>query len=376
MKSEFLKLALCLFVGFSFLSLASCDDSLLIEEKPATKEEEHDFGELHEGKPATFFDEGRVSYYYCKECNKYFDANKNEIENLRIPKLSREMSICINGNLYKHFSKYTSDMKASMEWVFTDLTLASEDEITFVEAYTKESIYTYTFNTQTNVTNDGKVKKAVSNASVIVIFKDDFLSVSVEGIQQEVIYHNGFEEIQMNPSSSDFRIYETAQEICKGEIINIGYLDGYYYTLSESNSNFVSYTEDGVTYLKCLLDGWYKIKFNTMNRQITIDREYYAKYYGLYLHTFNESGSNQLMRYNKSSYIYSIEVELDKDKLYYLYGVDVFDPESTIMVGKLESSLGKTVTMGDFDLFQVYESGKYRINYHRIDGNIELMVIL
>ena len=84
----------------------------------------------------------------------------------------------------------------------------------------------------------------------------------------------------------------------------------------------------------------------------------------------------QLMRYNKSSCIYSIEVELDKDKLYYLYGVDVFEPESTIMVGKLESSLGKTVTIGDFDLFQVYESGKYRINYHRIDGNIELMVIL
>ena len=52
-------------LGLSMLTLTSCGAS-----NPGHV---HQYGDLIPGKDSTFFDEGNVAYYYCEECQTYFD---------------------------------------------------------------------------------------------------------------------------------------------------------------------------------------------------------------------------------------------------------------------------------------------------------------
>ena len=57
----------------------------------------------YDKEDASYFDEGNIEYYYCSECNKYFDKDKKEIslENTKISKLTPDFSVKVNNDNFK-----------------------------------------------------------------------------------------------------------------------------------------------------------------------------------------------------------------------------------------------------------------------------------
>ena len=58
---------------------------------------DHKYGDMYYANNPSFWDDGNIAYYHCEVCNKYFDEKNQEVESVVIPKLSTNLSICVNG---------------------------------------------------------------------------------------------------------------------------------------------------------------------------------------------------------------------------------------------------------------------------------------
>ena len=84
------KLAKVLPLFISLVSLASCDGGNHM----------HKFGSIYPEINPTCTEAGRKSFYYCEECGKYFDLNKNEITDLSIPASGHRFVLSSDGYTY------------------------------------------------------------------------------------------------------------------------------------------------------------------------------------------------------------------------------------------------------------------------------------
>ena len=369
---KILKLILGVFIAFSFSSLASCNQNNDVKKETTT---EHNYGTLNKGYPATFFSDGQIDYYYCADCKKYFDSDKNEVNSIKIPRLSYEnVSIYLNGKCHKCSNVHFLE-KNSIEWYFRDLDLKTGDVISIVDIENSQIVHKFEANVFSNITEDYKIKEELLKARAILLYKDNKLTLSVEGTKDDVFFSTGSsEKIMENQSSSDYydinhpEMSGLANSIyavhCifqqKGDVFNIHFKNDYYYTLAKDDSCFETIERDGKNYIKCNQTGWYDIYFNVITRQISFFCYEYPNY-DFYLHTYDESGSNQLMSIDGTNAVAYLTCDLEANKLYYILAVNKEDKEDQAMLGEVDSNLGSTSTLGEYKLFQVNESGRYKI---------------
>ena len=114
----------------------------------------HQYGDLIPGKDSTFFDEGNVAYYYCEECQTYFDENKNEIESPFTPKLDHHVSLMLNNEVKSEFL-IMEERDNFIAWQMTDVDLKENDLIGL--CLTSDTTYVVEFRAQGNITEDHHV---------------------------------------------------------------------------------------------------------------------------------------------------------------------------------------------------------------------------
>ncbi len=78
------KEATCIEEGSRYKECTVCKKELIRESIPKT---DHAYGEWIDEVPATTESEGTLGHYHCTVCGKNFDAEKNELESIVIPKL-------------------------------------------------------------------------------------------------------------------------------------------------------------------------------------------------------------------------------------------------------------------------------------------------
>ena len=101
----------------------------------------HNWGDLNYGYPATFTEDGIIDHYQCGECGKYFDANKQEVDSIVIPKLSTDLSICVNG--IPVALVLTDEDENRLVWTLEGLSVEEGDVITICQTGEPNIVYSY-----------------------------------------------------------------------------------------------------------------------------------------------------------------------------------------------------------------------------------------
>lgn len=144
----------------------------------------HDYGAYYYAKPATFFEDGNIKYYYCEECGKYFDEDYNEVESVIIPKLSSDVVLLVNGTKVGDFST-TKVEESCIEWNLSNIELKKDDILTIAAKDNTSIIYPYYPDTTTNVTEENTVHNDVASATLHIIGTPNGLTLSVSGFEYD-----------------------------------------------------------------------------------------------------------------------------------------------------------------------------------------------
>ena len=154
----------------------------------------HDFGDLNYGYPATFTEDGIIDHYQCGECGKYFDANKQEVDSIVIPKLSTDLSICVNGTPVALV--LTEQNENNLVWVLEGLSVEAGDVITLCQTGSPDITYTYFADgDNNNVDTEGKIRTTAALADVILTWTPNGFYLTVSGYEYSgiVIEINGIQ---------------------------------------------------------------------------------------------------------------------------------------------------------------------------------------
>jgi len=140
----------------------------------------HDFGDLNYGYPATFMEDGIIDHYQCGECGKYFDASKQEVDSIVIPRLSTDLSICVNGTPVA--LTLTEQTENNLHWTLEGLSVEAGDVITLCQTGDPDITYTYfTDGDNNNVDTEGKIRNTASSADVTLTWTPNGFYLTVSG---------------------------------------------------------------------------------------------------------------------------------------------------------------------------------------------------
>ena len=144
---------------------------------------------MYWGKSANFWEDGNIEYYQCAVCEKYFDAEFNEVETVVIPKYSTNLSICVNGTptalvLGEQHENF-------IEWSLEGLSVTKGDVITLCQTDNAEIVHNYF--AEGNVDEDGKILTTAAAANVVLTATPNGLTLFIDGYKYEgiVIEING-----------------------------------------------------------------------------------------------------------------------------------------------------------------------------------------
>ena len=369
MKNKILNILCSLIAPVFVLSLASCG------------EETHTFGELHSEVAPSFLNDGNIAYYECADCHKYFDINKKEVDSVVLPKYSSEISLKVNMAYKKDFT-LVEESDTHLLWTITDIDLSRDDYILVVDKENKNTSRKYLADTSSNITNSGHVYNDVDGATITLVYTPNGLFLSISGKEELKVQFNYNSTLtEMTQSSSNMDLYEINNvRLKKDTIFNIIFLNGNYFTLGASNSNFRSYMdENNIMYLQCLTDGIYNISFNIGRRDIYIDLVEEIPHYTYYFHQFNYSGQNrEMVEIEGSSEVLLEGFTLNDESYYYVLKINDKNTDESYSYGELDSdskSLGETIDFEVTKMFKVNTYAKYDIYFNTETNEFRLVLI-
>ena len=150
---------------------------------------DHEYGSMYWGKSPSFWEDGNIEYYFCEECEKYFDADYTEVESVVLPKLSRNISICVNGVATPLV--IVEENESQIIWTLDNLDVTKGDIITI--CVSDNPSVTYNYLAEGNVNKDGIILTTAKNISVNVTATPNGIMLFIDGYQYEgiVIEING-----------------------------------------------------------------------------------------------------------------------------------------------------------------------------------------
>ena len=150
---------------------------------------DHEYGSMYWGKSPSFWEDGNIEYYFCEECEKYFDADYTEVESVVLPKLSRNISICVNGVAIPLV--IVEENESQIIWTLDNLDVTKGDIITI--CVSDNPSVTYNYLAEGNVNKDGIILTTAKNISVNVTATPNGIMLFIDGYQYEgiVIEING-----------------------------------------------------------------------------------------------------------------------------------------------------------------------------------------
>ena len=150
---------------------------------------DHEYGSMYWGKSPSFWEDGNIEYYYCEECEKYFDSDYTEVESVVLPKLSRNISICVNGVAIPLV--IVEENESQIIWTLDNLDVTKGDIITI--CVSDNPSVTYNYLAEGNVNKDGIILTTAKNISVNVTATPNGIMLFIDGYQYEgiVIEING-----------------------------------------------------------------------------------------------------------------------------------------------------------------------------------------
>ena len=150
---------------------------------------DHEYGSMYWGKSPSFWEDGNIEYYFCEECEKYFDADYTEVESVVLPKLSRNISICVNGVATPLV--IVEENESQIIWTLDNLDVTKGDIITI--CVSDNPSVTYDYFAEGNVNKDGIILTTAKNISVNVTATPNGIMLFIDGYKYEgiVIEING-----------------------------------------------------------------------------------------------------------------------------------------------------------------------------------------
>lgn len=139
----------------------------------------HDYGH-----PATFFADGVVEHNHCTGCNKDFDMEGNEITDTKIPQLSHDLALGVNGVIQAEFTADLSEFELQhINWNIASISLQKGDLITLCKSGDASVTYDYFISSNSNITEEHKVHNNVDNGTVDVHATPNGLTLSISGFE-------------------------------------------------------------------------------------------------------------------------------------------------------------------------------------------------
>ena len=175
--------------GFALAGCQTVNPQKEAEQEQSEKEAEqhqHSFGAMYYALPATFFNDGNIAYYECTGCHKLFDENHNEVQTVKIPKLSSDIVLMVNGENKGDFTVTTKE-ENTIVWDITGVSLNKDDVIGLSAKADNTKTYTYFPNTNSNITNEFKVHNDVTSGDVHIVGTLNGLYLSVSGFEYDGI---------------------------------------------------------------------------------------------------------------------------------------------------------------------------------------------
>ena len=150
---------------------------------------DHEYGSMYWGKSPSFWEDGNIEYYFCEECEKYFDADYTEVESVVLPKLSKNISICVNGVATPLV--IVEENESQIIWTLDNLDVTKGDIITI--CVSDNPSVTYDYFAEGNVNKDGIILTTAKNISVNVTATPNGIMLFIDGYKYEgiVIEING-----------------------------------------------------------------------------------------------------------------------------------------------------------------------------------------
>ena len=150
---------------------------------------DHEYGSMYWGKSPSFWEDGNIEYYYCEVCEKYFDADYTEVESVVLPKLSRNISICVNGVATPLI--IVEENESQIIWTLDNLDVTKGDIITI--CVSDNPSVTYNYFAEGNVNKDGIILTTAENVSVQAMATSNGIMLFIDGYKYEgiVIEING-----------------------------------------------------------------------------------------------------------------------------------------------------------------------------------------
>ena len=150
---------------------------------------DHEYGSMYWGKSPSFWEDGNIEYYFCEECEKYFDADYTEVESVVLPKLSRNISICVNGVATPLV--IVEENESQIIWTLDNLDVTKGDIITI--CVSDNPSVTYNYFAEGNVNKDGIILTTAENVGVNATATPNGIMLFIDGYKYEgiVIEING-----------------------------------------------------------------------------------------------------------------------------------------------------------------------------------------
>ena len=164
-------------------------------------------------KEPTFLEDGCVEHSVCTACGKSIDRALRVIDNAIIPKLSDNLSICLNGEIVAPLRIESSDTY-SIKLLSDPINVNAGDVVTICQTDNPSVKYEYTvtFNSSIpdlpvkvygNINEDGTVR-TTSSSVVSMYISDTKISLSMGGYRPEsgvvaVVTHSSFDQAVMIP---------------------------------------------------------------------------------------------------------------------------------------------------------------------------------
>jgi len=177
---------------------AACDanakDDAAAADKFYTSDEtgRHSYGSRYYGYAATFLQEGVLEHFQCSECGKYFDVNNQELESIVIPKLSTDLSICVNGTPVALV--LTEQNENNLVWALEGLSVEAGDRITICQTDDPSIVYSYSADGENNnVDTDGIILSTAAAAQVELLWTPNGFYLTISGYRHPgiVVQING-----------------------------------------------------------------------------------------------------------------------------------------------------------------------------------------
>lgn len=165
-QREHIASILCAFLFAVLLLMAGCD---------AAPAETHRYGPLQQAVPAGFFQEGSIAYYRCADCGQLRNEQKAEVHSIAIPKLSTELSICVNGSATPLTLVSRDDFQ--IIWSLEALAVEAGDVVTIRDSANPDLVYPYL--SEGMIDAENRVKHSTTEAMVSLVATPDTMTLTI-----------------------------------------------------------------------------------------------------------------------------------------------------------------------------------------------------